>query len=154
MTKKTVLLIDDEQGFLEALADALESDGCRILKATTAEEALRILKSQRVDLVTVDIMLPPGPTLETITNSHSTGLFLCREIRQKYPAIDVFCISVVSEHSVIRKVRALGVRFLSKGEVSLRTVLNMIRSRLTGTAYSTERDRRKERKPINLWKTR
>jgi CheY-like chemotaxis protein len=139
---KTVLLIDDEPGFLEALADALEYEGHRVLKAVTAEEALRILKEEEIDCVTVDIMLPPGESLESRTSSHETGIMLCKEITRQYPHLDVFCLSVVSDLEIIRTIESLGVRFLWKGETPLRTVLNMLRSRLTGIAYSTERDRR------------
>ena len=139
---KTALLIDDEQGFLEPLADALEFEGVRVLKARTAEQALQLLKQEHVDLVTIDIMLDPGQALGDHVDSHSTGLFLCHEIRKKYPQLDAFCISVVSDVGIIREIESLGIRFLRKGETPLRTVLNMLRSRLTGVAYSSERDRK------------
>ena len=141
MAQKTVLLIDDEQGYLEALADALESEGHRVLRASTAEEALCVLKRERVHLATVDVMMPPGGSLEGTMSSHETGIFLCETIAREYPRIDVFCLSVVGDCDVIRQIESLGVRFLRKGETPLRTVLGMIRSRLTGIAYSTERER-------------
>lgn len=140
MNQKTVLIIDDEKGFIEALEDALVYDGFRVLSAITAEEALRTLKKEHVDLVTVDIMMPPGRSLESQADSHRTGIILCRTIRKIYPQIDVFCISVVSDIETIREVQRIGVRFLRKGETPLRTILNMIRSRLTGYYYSTERN--------------
>jgi len=142
---KTVLLIDDEQSFLEPLADALESEGYRVLKARTADEAFDFLEREHIDLVTIDIMLDPGGAFDTNVDSHSTGLHLCEEIREYWPNIDAFCISVVSEMETIRKVEAMGIRFLRKGETPLRTVLSMLRSRLTGIAYSTERDRKDSR---------
>ncbi len=138
MQQKTVLIIDDEKGYIEALEDALVFEGYNILKATTAEEALRILKKERVDLATVDIMMPPGHSLESNVDSHRTGVILCRTIKKYYPKIDIFCISVVSDNKTILEVQRIGVRFLKKGETPLRTVLNMIRSKLTGIAYSTE----------------
>ena len=137
MRQKTILIIDDEQGFIEALEDALVFEGHNVLKATTAEEALRILKKEHVDLATVDIMMPPGPSLESQAASHRTGVILCRTIRKLYPNIFVFCISVVTDRATIREIEKMGVRFLRKGETPLRTVLAMIRSKLTGFAYST-----------------
>jgi len=136
--KKTVLIVDDERGFIEALKDALVHEGVRVLTATTAEEALKILKKEHVDLATVDIMMPPGPSLESQADSHRTGIILCRTIKRAYPEIDIFCISVVSDRDTIREVKRIGVRFLPKGEVPLRAILDMIRSRLTGIAYTTE----------------
>lgn len=145
MTPKTVLLIDDEQGLLEALEDALVHEGYRVLKAVTGEEALAILARERVDLATVDVMLPPGPTLEAHTSSQRTGLYLCQQIVSTYPDLDLFCLSVVNDPDLIKAIQALGVRFLRKGETPLRTVLNMMRSRLTGIAYSSERDGKRPR---------
>jgi DNA-binding NarL/FixJ family response regulator len=139
--QKTVLLIDDEQGFLEALADALEAEGHRVLKAVTAEDALRTLAKEDVHVATIDIMMPPGSSLESKTTSHTAGIMLCETISKQYPHIDLFCLSVVSDRDIIRKVESFKVRFLRKGETPLRTVLNMINSRLTGIAYSTERRR-------------
>lgn len=140
MAPKTVLLVDDEQGFLEALADALEFEGHRVLKAFTAEQALELLSTEKVQLVTVDMMMPPGESLEKTVTSHQTGIFLCEAISSKYPDIDVFCLSVVSDPDLIRHIQSLGIRFLRKGETPLKTILSMIRSRLTGIAYSTKRD--------------
>jgi DNA-binding NarL/FixJ family response regulator len=137
---KTVLLIDDEQGFLEALEDALVYEGCTVLKASTVEQALNILSTTKVHLATVDIMMPPGKSLEAETASHQAGVYLCEKITREYPDIDLFCISVVSDETTIRAIGKLGVQFLRKGETPLRTVINMIRSRLTGIAYSTKRD--------------
>jgi len=138
--QKTVLIVDDEQGMIEALEDGLVSEGYRVLKAVTAEEALQILKAEHVHLATVDIMLPQGASLEPRIDSHKTGMLLCKTIRQNYPRVDVFCLSVISDYDTISAVQGMGVRFFKKGETPLRTVLDIIRSRLTGIAYSEERD--------------
>lgn len=137
MRQRTVLIIDDEQGLLEALGDALTYEGYRVLKASTGEQALAVLSREHVDLATIDVMMPPGSSLEAATTSQRTGLYLCREIVRLYPRLDLFCLSVVNEPSLIKEIQKLGVRFLRKGETPLRTVLNMIRSRLTGIAFST-----------------
>ena len=135
------MLIDDEQAFLEPLADALEHEGYRVLKARTALEGLSILENEKIDLVTIDIMLDPGGWPINSYLHHNIGLLLCKEIRKRYPQIDAFCISVVSEIETIKEIESHGIRFLRKGETPLRTVLNMLRSRLSGIAYSTERDK-------------
>jgi CheY-like chemotaxis protein len=142
---KTILLVDDEQSFLEPLAEALEFEGYHVLKARNADEAFDFLNREHVDLVTIDIMLDPGEECGNDMDSHRTGLYLCREIKKYWPEIDAFCISVVSDMQIIRQVESLGIRFLRKGETPLRTVLNMFRSRLTGIAYSTERGRQDRR---------
>jgi DNA-binding response OmpR family regulator len=143
---KTVLLIDDEQSYLEPLADALESEGYRVLKARSADKAFDLLEREHIDLVTIDIMLDPGTAFVDDVDSHATGIHLCEEIREEWPNIDAFCISVVSEMKIIRYIESLGIRFLRKGETPLRTVLDMLRSRLTGIAYSSDRNPKDLRK--------
>jgi CheY-like chemotaxis protein len=136
---KTVLLVDDDQFFLEPLVDALSHEGFRVLTARTVQEALETLATQFIDLVTVDIMLDPGENLQREVDSQSAGIYLCHEIRRRHPRLDIFCISVVSDAGTLAPIRRLGIRAISKGETSLRTVLDLLRSRLTGLAYSTER---------------
>ncbi len=140
MNQKTVLLVDDEQAFLEALDDALTHEGYRVLKARDVSAAIDILKREHVDVVSIDVMLSPGAQLEGTVNAQQAGVYLCEFVRREYPQIDAFCLSVVSDTATIQRIQHLGVRFLRKGETPLRTVLNMMRSRLTGIAYSTERD--------------
>jgi two-component system response regulator FlrC len=143
--KKTILIVDDEQGLVEALEDALTYEGHIVLKASTAEQALQILKTQHVDLVTIDIMMPPGPSFEADIDSHKTGVFLCQTIKKQYPKLELFVLSVVSDIDTIRTIQKLGVTFLRKGEIPLRTVLDRIKAKLSGLAYSSdwEDDRRK-----------
>ncbi len=136
--KKRVLLIDDEQGFLEALADALIYEGAEVLTARTGEEGLAILADGGVDLVTIDIMMPPGESLEGVVTSQHTGEYLCREIKRLYPGLPIFCVSVVNNVDVMNRIKSYGARFIKKGETPLNTVLNLIKSKLTGVAFSTD----------------
>ena len=131
-------MIDDDQSFMEPLVDALSYEGFRVLTARTGSEGLALLAREPVDLVTVDIMLDPGESLREHVKSQTTGVYLCREIKSLYPRLDIFCISVVSDPQTIAPIRQLGIRILTKGETSLRTVLSLLRSKLTGIAYSTE----------------
>ena len=146
MPAKTILLVDDEQSFLEPLADALEYEGFRVLKARAVDQALQILEKEPLDLITIDIMIDPGKSLADKMESQSAGLFLCETVSQKYPKLDAFSISVVNDPKIIRKIESLGIRFIRKGETPLRTVLNLLRSKLTGIAYSTENDHKYRRK--------
>lgn len=143
MNQKTVLIVDDEKGFTESLQDALDYEGLRVLTATSAEEALRVLKKERVDLATVDIMMRPGPSLELKVNhsiSHRTGVILCRTIKKLFPHTDVICISVVTDRDTIKEIENLNIRFFRKGEVPLRTILTLITNRLLGRNITSPDD--------------
>jgi CheY-like chemotaxis protein len=142
--QKTVLLVDDEQMFLEALEDALSYEGYRVLKARDVSSALEILKQEHVHVVSIDIMISPGTRLEDTVSSQEAGLYLCERVTREYPDVDAFCLSVANDPETIRRIKRLGIPFLPKGETPLRTVLNMMRARLTGIAYSTERNPKRD----------
>ena len=131
MSQKAILLVDDEQIFLEALEDALLFEGYRVLKARDVASALHILRSTHVDLLTIDIMLSPGKGLEGVIKSQNAGYHLCRQVSKTYPKIPAYCLSVVNDPETITKIRRMGIGFLPKGETPLRTVLNIIKMRLS-----------------------
>lgn len=62
---ETVLVVDDEQGILEALADLLREEGYRVLTASHGREALERMAELKPDLVLTDWMMPvlDGPAL-------------------------------------------------------------------------------------------
>lgn len=53
-----ILAIEDEEPVQEAIVAALEACGFRVITASTGEEGLEILLSERPDLVVLDLMLP------------------------------------------------------------------------------------------------
>ncbi|HBH29182.1 MAG: sigma-54-dependent Fis family transcriptional regulator [Desulfofustis sp. PB-SRB1] len=58
--KKSVLIIDDEPGIRESLSGILEDEGFSPFSAENAEQGLKILAEERVDLVLLDIWLGEG----------------------------------------------------------------------------------------------
>lgn len=72
MDEKHILVVDDETEIVELLEIYLISNGFQIHKAYDAQEGLRILEEEHVDLVVMDIMMPG-----------MDGLEMCRQIRQK-----------------------------------------------------------------------
>ena len=53
-----VLLVDDEQDILELLRYNLEREGLKVFTAPNGRDALRIAKTERPDLIVLDIMMP------------------------------------------------------------------------------------------------
>jgi DNA-binding response OmpR family regulator len=60
----TILLVDDEDAVQKLLAYPLERDGFRVVQARDGEEALARFRSERIDLVVLDLMLPKLDGLE------------------------------------------------------------------------------------------
>jgi DNA-binding response OmpR family regulator len=57
-SKKTILVIDDEENILNAVRIHLESEGYHVKTALSAEEGLKIAQQGGIDLVVLDIMMP------------------------------------------------------------------------------------------------
>jgi two-component system response regulator MtrA len=67
----TVLLVEDEDSFVEALTVGLKREGFRVQTATDGAQALELFDVVQPDLVLLDVMLPGRD-----------GLEVCREIRR------------------------------------------------------------------------
>lgn len=54
----TILVCDDDKEIVEAIEIYLTQDKYKVLKAYNGEEAIQILKKEKVDLLIMDIMMP------------------------------------------------------------------------------------------------
>jgi len=64
---KAVLLVDDELGLVETLADFLQDAGYRVETAGSGRDGLAAMASTRPDLVMTDLMMPLMNGKEMIT---------------------------------------------------------------------------------------
>lgn len=62
----TVLLIDDEKSILEVMGSSLGKAGYTVLSAGNGEKGLELLRSESVDAVVTDIIMPEKEGIETI----------------------------------------------------------------------------------------
>lgn len=67
----TVLIVDDEEAFCEALSVALEKEGFETVVARDGVEALDAFDAEQPDIVLLDVMLPK-----------LSGIDVCRRLRQ------------------------------------------------------------------------
>jgi len=87
MEKKfNILLVDDEQDFLDPIAFWLESKGYGIRTALNGEEALKLVDQEIPDIVLLDINMPVMDGIETL-----------KRIREKYQTLPVVMITAESE---------------------------------------------------------
>ncbi len=66
----TVLVVEDEESFVDALTLSLQREGFRVLVARDGAEALVVFKAEAPDIVLLDVMLPK-----------LSGVDVCRAIR-------------------------------------------------------------------------
>ncbi|MFC1649799.1 response regulator [Patescibacteria group bacterium] len=58
MSKKTILITEDDENLRKVLSTKLQKKGNEVLEVSTAQEALHQLQNEKVDLIILDIMLP------------------------------------------------------------------------------------------------
>jgi len=101
--RKTILIVDDDEGMRETLNAMLRRD-YRVLRAATGEFALQILEKEDVDLMLLDIRLPG-----------ISGFEVLKIVRENYPYIEVIVISVIKELDVaIEAMRYGAYHYISK----------------------------------------
>jgi CheY-like chemotaxis protein len=82
---KTILVVDDEPYNLKPFTDALRDRGFRVIEKYSAADAQDFLNNgARVDLVVVDVLMPPSPALDDRFGSRSTGVELGRWIKGEH----------------------------------------------------------------------
>jgi two-component system, OmpR family, response regulator RegX3 len=73
ISKKKVLVIEDERPIAEPLADALRREGFDVRLAETAADGLEAFSAQGADIVLLDVMLPDGDGREVLRRIRQTS---------------------------------------------------------------------------------
>ena len=63
---KTILVVDDDEAIRTLLQEELEEEGYKVLIATNARDALKLVASEALDLVILDIRMPGMDGLEAL----------------------------------------------------------------------------------------
>lgn len=85
--KRVVLCVDDDQDFLDSMKTIIESNDYLVDIATSAEEGLQQYKSDKPDLVIVDLMM----------EEVDSGTNLVKEIKALGPTPPVYMLSSVGD---------------------------------------------------------
>ena len=83
--RKTVLIVDGDEGMRETLAAALKRD-YHVLQAATGEVALQLMENEDVGLMLLDIRLPG-----------ISGFEVLKITKENYPYIEVIVTSATKE---------------------------------------------------------
>jgi len=63
---KTILVVDDDEAIRTLLQEELEDEGYKVLIATNARDALKMVAAEPLDLVILDIRMPGMDGLEAL----------------------------------------------------------------------------------------
>ncbi|OFY09106.1 MAG: hypothetical protein A2X11_02410 [Bacteroidetes bacterium GWE2_42_24] len=100
----SILIVDDEQSYRNELTEFFSDNQFHVHTAALPSEALRVLTTNDIDIVVLDIRLP-----------EMSGLDLLRLIKSDYPDIEIIMISGHGDmDSVIQAMRNGATDFFSK----------------------------------------
>ncbi|HOD24820.1 MAG TPA: response regulator transcription factor [Polyangiaceae bacterium] len=94
VTKKTVLVVEDEPTLVMGLQDVLEFEGYDVVVAPTGREGVSLANLRKPDVVLLDLMLPD-----------INGYQVCEEIRRRDPFMPIIMLTARSQEA--DKVRGL-----------------------------------------------
>lgn len=66
MTKKTIMVVDDEPDIRDTVKTILESNDFNVITATSGDDCLKKLKNENPDLILMDVMMPGTPVKEVV----------------------------------------------------------------------------------------
>jgi len=100
----TVLIVDDESAVRESCRDVAETLGFVTYVADSSQEVTRILETETVDVVLLDVRIPG-----------SNGIDLLREIKHRRPeAVVVIMTGYASVHSAVQAMKAGAYDYITK----------------------------------------
>lgn len=83
----TILVVEDEEAYRSPLEYSLKREGYEVIGAADGDQALSAVKTNHVDLILLDLMLPGLP-----------GTEVCRQVRENY---DTPIIMVTAKDDVV-----------------------------------------------------
>lgn len=128
MHTTNILVVEDDAGLREALADTLNLANYQVLQAENAEQALSLLKQHKVALVVSDVQM-----------GSVSGLELLKSIKLNYPALPVLMMTAYANvNDAVLAIRQGAVDYLAK-PFAPEVLVNMVaRYALTETVDAIE----------------
>lgn len=116
-----ILVVDDVEYQREIGLQMLEKLGYRVATAASGEEAVAFVRENRVDLLVLDMLMPPG----------IDGLETYRQILDLYPDMKAIIVSGYSESERVFEAQRLGSAVYIRKPYSLETIGEAVKKELT-----------------------
>jgi DNA-binding NtrC family response regulator len=100
----SILIVDDDQNVLQVLEARLQSSGFNIYKAENGQDALRLLKDNKIDLMISDMKMPGMSGMEVLTKA--------RALHPGLPIIFLTAYGTIPD--AVKAVRAGAIDYLAK----------------------------------------
>jgi CheY-like chemotaxis protein len=111
----TILVVDDNPPMAETLADILTIKGYAVHTAFSGAEALEVLRSQKVDILLTDVIMP-----------EMDGVALYRQAKEIHPHLIAFLMTAYSHDDVIRQGMAEGIKTVLAKPIDINLFLSIV----------------------------
>lgn len=125
----TVLCVDEDRGLTQIVSEALRGAGYHALQAHDGEEALRVVQTQRPQLMLIDLMLPKRDGFEVIQEIRRLPGDLARM------PIVITAAGLMTPQYVSRA-KELGVQVLLTKPVSLKQLVETVSHNIASTPHA------------------
>ncbi len=112
MNQNTILVVDDEKAVLQMFTLAFSNKGYQVWSAESAEEALEILKTEKIHVMFLDLNLPG-----------MNGIELCKAIKKEMPMAILYALTGYASLFELSDCRDAGFDDYHKKPVSISTLL-------------------------------
>jgi len=82
MIQNKILIVDDEKAIITLMEQAFVRTGFQVSSAESGEDALELLKQEKIQVMFLDLNMP-----------EMNGIELCREIRKDMPMAIIFAVT-------------------------------------------------------------
>ncbi len=114
--KQNILLVDDDAALPELYTIALASGGYEVRKAGDGGQALKLIESERPDLILLDLSMPSV-----------SGFQVLEELQRREDRTPVIIISNTDDPAAIRRCRELGaVEYIVKAQTNLDQIKDIV----------------------------
>ena len=121
----TLLLVEDEESFVDALTVGLTREGFKLVVARDGVEAMAVFRREHADLVLLDLMLP-----------RTSGLDVCRAIRSESSVPIILLTAKSSEIDIVLGLELGADDYITK-PYRLQELIARIRAALRKAEHAT-----------------
>jgi CheY-like chemotaxis protein len=98
---KTILFADDDW-FVDPFVSELQDAGYHVLQTTTGADTLEAISKNKIDLIILDIMMPPGNGLIDPSAGKRTGIRVAEIVRKEWKlSLPIIYVTVISDDAVL-----------------------------------------------------